>query len=361
MSLRSQPPHSGNAHPGNAHSARRARQLGVALVSVLFVLATSGLSEAQAKRFGGGGFVGKPAAPMQRAAPPAKSAPQQTPPSQQASPAQQPPANAAAAAPAGAAKAAPAAASGASRWMAPLAGLAAGLGLAALASHLGLGEELMGLLMILLLVGLGFFILRMVMGRSRGAAAADNRMQPAMARSGLDGGPLGGGRTLPGGGTSAWDHRDSEPSSAYGPSSQTVTEGQESNAGSAMSQAEIDQFLQVARAQFLSLQKLWDSGDLKTIEGFCTRQMAQEIAVQLAGRGHAVNYTSVVELEVEWMGTQDSYDDSGRAVEEAYVGFHGLVRESADGIAEPFHEVWLLQKPKDGSDGWLLAGISQHS
>jgi predicted lipid-binding transport protein (Tim44 family) len=245
--------------------------------------------------------------------------------------------------------------------MAPLAGLAAGLGLAALASHLGLGEELMGLLMILLLVGLGFFILRMVMSRARGAAEADNGMQPAMARSGLGGEPVSGSGTLPGGGTSAWDHRDSEPSSAYQPGSQPASEGQESDSGSVMSQAEIDQFLQVARAQFLSLQKLWDSGDLKTIEGFCTRQMAQEIAVQLAGRGHAVNYTSVVALEVEWMGMHDGFDDAGRAVEEAHVGFHGLVQESADGIAEPFHEVWLLQKPKDGSDGWLLAGISQHS
>jgi predicted lipid-binding transport protein (Tim44 family) len=128
-----------------------------------------------------------------------------------------------------------------------------------------------------------------------------------------------------------------------------------------MSQEEIDQFLQVARAQFMSLQKLWDSGDLKAIEGFCTTQMAQEIAGQLATRGHAVNYTSVVELEVEWMGSQDGYDDAGRAVEEAYVGFRGLVREEADAVAEPFHEVWLLQKPKDGSDGWLLAGISQHA
>jgi predicted lipid-binding transport protein (Tim44 family) len=341
---------------GQLSFGRQAVRLGVTLVSALFIASTVGISEAQAKRFGGGGFVGKPAAPMQRAAPPAKSAPQQTPPSQQASPAQQTPGNAAAAAPAGAAKAAPAA--GASRWMAPLAGLAAGLGLAALASHLGLGEELMGLLMILLLVGLAFFILRMVLGRGRGATAG-NDMQPSMARSGMMGSSSVAGNGGYGG-SDNWNSRGSDPSTTS-LTGAVLSPPSQASSDSAMSQAEIDQFLQVARAQFLSLQKLWDSGDLKAIEGFCTTQMAQEIAAQLATRGHAVNYTSVVELEVEWMGSQDGYDDAGRAVEEAYVGFRGLVREEADAVAEPFHEVWLLQKPKDGSDGWLLAGISQHA
>ena len=339
-------------HLQQASAKRPATRFGVSMFALLFVLTSLGISEAQAKRFGGGGFVGKPAAPMQRqVAPPTKSTPQQTPPSQQAAPTQQP-AGAAAAAKA----AAPAAAaSGASRWMAPLAGLAAGLGLAALASHLGLGEELMGMLMILLLVGLGFFILRMVLGRGRGAAQSSGDLQPAMARSGLGSSPMAGSNP------SQWSSdRASEPAGglsagAYG--------GAVASADSQLilSQDEIDQFLQVARAQFLSLQKLWDSGDLRAIEGFCTTQMAQEIAGQLASRGHAVNYTSVVQLEVEWMGTQEGIDESGRALDEAFVGFKGLVRESADALAESFHEVWVLQKPRDGSDGWLLAGISQHA
>lgn len=324
-------------------TAGRVMRLGAMFFSAIFFVSSLGLSDAQAKRFGGGGFVGKPAAPMQRAAPPAKSTPQQTPPSQQAAPAQQPAGNTAAAAP-GAAKAAAPAAGGASRWMAPLAGLAAGLGLAALASHLGLGEELMGFLMILLLVGLGFFILRMVLARGRAPspAAAGHGLQPALARSGMGHEPA--------------------PAATYQPSDAAALGATHAaSARAAMSEAEIDQFLQVARAQFLSLQKLWDSGDLKSIEAFCTPQMAQEIAGQLATRGHAVNYTSVVQLEVDWMGMQDGHGDAGQSVDEAYIGFRGLIREASDAVAEPFHEVWLLQKPKDGSDGWLLAGISQHS
>ena len=335
---------------GAGVSTRFGTRLGASMLALVFLVASSGLSEAQAKRMGGGGSIGKSATPMQRqATPPAKPAQQQTPPTQQAAPAQQP-AGAAAAAPAAAASQA---ASGASRWMAPLAGLAAGLGLAALASHLGLGEELMGMLMIVLLVAVGFFILRMVLARGRGASQS-GALEPAMARSGL--GSTGSGSS-PGG----WN----APQPVGGLRQDTPAHDDDqavvaASTGS-MSQEEVDQFLQVARAQFLSLQKLWDAGDLKAIEGFCTSTMAQELAGQLAARGHAVNYTSVVQLEVEWMGLQDGVNDEGHPVDEAYVGFKGLVRESADGVADAFHEVWVLQKRKDGQDGWLLAGISQHS
>jgi predicted lipid-binding transport protein (Tim44 family) len=63
--------------------------------------------------------------------------------------------------------------------MGPLAGIAAGLGLAALASYLGVGAELMSF-MLILLAGLAIFaIVRMVMNR--------NRLQPA-------GGPSVNGR-----------------------------------------------------------------------------------------------------------------------------------------------------------------------
>ncbi len=335
---------------GTPAATRFGTRMSASILALVFLVATSGLSEAQAKRMGGGGSIGKSATPMQRqATPPAKPAQQQTPPTQQAAPAQQP-AGAAAAAPAAAASQA---ASGASRWMAPLAGLAAGLGLAALASHLGLGEELMGMLMIVLLVAVGFFILRMVLARGRGASQS-GALEPAMARSGL--GSAGSGSST-GGWTAPQPVGGLRQDIPAHDDHQTVATA---STGS-MSQDEVDQFLQVARAQFLSLQKLWDAGDLKAIEGFCTSAMAQELAGQLAARGHSVNYTSVVQLEVEWMGLQDGVNDDGHPVDEAYVGFKGLVRETADGVADAFHEVWVLQKRKDGQDGWLLAGISQHS
>src|SRR5512136_2074470 len=50
---------------------------------------------------------------------------------------------------------------GMSRWLAPLAGVAAGLGLAALLSHIGLSETFASFLLFALLVVAGIFVLRL--------------------------------------------------------------------------------------------------------------------------------------------------------------------------------------------------------
>jgi predicted lipid-binding transport protein (Tim44 family) len=41
----------------------------------------------------------------------------------------------------------------------------------------------------------------------------------------------------------------------------------------------------------------------------------------------------------------------------ASVEFSGMIREEVTSGAAPFREVWNLTKPKDGSSGWLLAGV----
>jgi predicted lipid-binding transport protein (Tim44 family) len=94
------------------------------------------------KRLGGGKSFG-----MQRQATPRPAAPAAA-----GKPAAAP---SAAAAPAAAAKPA-----GMSRFLGPLAGLAAGLGIAALLSHFGLGEEMAGMLMLLVLVMAAVFVVR---------------------------------------------------------------------------------------------------------------------------------------------------------------------------------------------------------
>lgn len=102
---------------------------------------TMAVGTAEAARVGGGKSVGmqRQMAPVSK---PATAAPPQT----------AAPAPAAAAAKTPAAQTAGAAAQGKRSWMGPIAGLAAGLGLAALASYLGFGEELANMLMIGLLV-----------------------------------------------------------------------------------------------------------------------------------------------------------------------------------------------------------------
>ncbi|MGA0816205.1 MAG: Tim44 domain-containing protein [Burkholderiaceae bacterium] len=320
----------------NCKKSLASKSLAVALGLVLVFTAVGFAPTAEAKRMGGGSSFGRQM-PIQRQATPPRPAQPAAAPAQ--APAQQPAA-------ARQAAGQQAAAAPTRSWMGPLAGIAAGLGLAALASYLGIGAELMSF-MLMLLAGLAIFaIVRMVMNR--------NRLQPA-------GGPSGHGSN---GGfnsnsyrTSSTDHSTTHYGStgaAHAPAS-TVSEA----APTQPNQAEIDQFLQVARKQFTELQKVWDNGDMTAIRGFVTESMAYGLEKQLAERGSAANHTAVVSLHVEWLGMDDATDEDGRTVDEAYVRFYGLIREALDGAAQPFDEVWTLQKPKDGSGGWLLAGILQ--
>ena len=136
----------------------------VMMAAALVLGFTLQINDAEAKRIGGGGSTG-----MQRQS----VAPSNT---QQAAPRQATP-PAAAGQPAAQPK---------RSWMGPLAGLAAGLGLAALASHFGFGEELASFMMMALLamvvIGvIGFFM------RKKAAAQGNQGMQYAGA-----GAPLGG-------------------------------------------------------------------------------------------------------------------------------------------------------------------------
>src|SRR6185436_9819761 len=127
----------------------------LALALALFAAAAATVpGVADARRIGGGGAVG-----MQR------SLPARTPdavPAKPAAPVAQP----AAPATAGAA----AAAAPRRSWMGPIAGLAAGLGIAALMSHLGLGAEFGNIVMLLLLGIVAVIAIRFVMRRFNPAA-----------------------------------------------------------------------------------------------------------------------------------------------------------------------------------------------
>ena len=133
---------------------------------VLGLTLVTGDAEA-AKRLGGGKSSG-----MQRESVSAQksttAAPGTPAPSQAAAPAAAPQAAAA-----GAAAAQPK-----RSWMGPLAGLAAGIGLAALASHFGFGEELANMMMIGLLVMAVIMVIGFIMRRKAAG------QQPALAGAG---------------------------------------------------------------------------------------------------------------------------------------------------------------------------------
>ena len=290
-------------------------------VAAVLLVALAAAGDAEAKRLGGGRSLG---AQRQSVAPPAAST----------GPAANPvmPAQPGAAAP----NAAPAAAapSGASRWLGPIAGIAAGLGLAALLSHFGLPEGFASFLLLGLLV-VGTVIAFRMMAARRAAAA----------------GPASYARVATAGRTPTSEMAplaNVEPVLSPPPVAPSTNFAKRVPAG-----FDAALFLREAKLQFRRLQAAWDAGDRSAFADVMTPEMAADIGRELDERGmhHA---TEVVSLDAEVL---EVTTEAGRHW--ASVRFTGLVREDAATEPTSLDEIWNLSKPDDGSSGWLLAGIRQ--
>jgi predicted lipid-binding transport protein (Tim44 family) len=281
-------------------------------------------SVAEAKRIGGGGSSG-----MQRSVP-ARPAPDAVP----AKPA------APAAAPNTAGAPQPAAAPKRS-WLGPIAGLAAGLGLAALMSHLGLGAEFGNILMLLLLAGVAFFVIRLLMRRFGPAVPQGMKFAGAGATGGNVALPPSGAISGPGwgSGATAAPVATSEPDTT----ATALPAGFDSAA-----------FERIAKMIFIRMQAANDSGDLNDLRAFTTPEMFASIKLDLQERGASTQQTDVVKIDAQVL---DLAEEAERQI--VSVRFHGLIREEKDGVANPFDEVWHLVKPRDGSREWQIAGIQQ--
>lgn len=292
-------------------------------VSALSVVVT----EAQAKRMGGGGSFGKQSQSVSRQA--------QSPTQQQSA--------AKPAAPAAGQQAVPP--KPASPWKGILGGALLGLGLGALLSHLGLGGAMASMISTILMVALlafaAMFIYRMVRGKAAGGAQAKSGLQPAYAGAGSST-PEIGSRIDP-----------AQPAALQSPS--LAAGGDQTNAAWGVpADFDVAGFLRHAKTHFIRLQAAWDKADANDIREFTTPEMFAEMKMQLQERGASVNHTDVVSLDAEMLGIETV---DGNYL--ASVKFSGMIRETENAAAEPFTEVWNLSKPLAGQGGWLLAGIQQ--
>jgi predicted lipid-binding transport protein (Tim44 family) len=306
--------------------------------SLFALIVTLGLSmlagDAEARRLGGGSSLG-----TQR---------QMTPPDRKPAPP--------AAAPA---PSAPNAAAQPRRsWMGPVAGLAAGLGLAALAAHLGFGEELASLLLIGLIALVAVAVIAFVLRRSSAAPQAANAL------------PQGAGAAPPaaaytsGAPASARPDTWSAPRPATEPATQAGSLAAELGdpladarpAAPARLPADFDAagFARHARVNFIRLQAANDAGDLDDLRAFTTPEMFAELKMAIVERGDLQQHTDVLHIDAEVL---EATEEGNRYV--VSVRFTGLLREETDGPAVAVDEVWHLVKPREGKSGWLLAGIQQ--
>ena len=215
-----------------------------------------------------------------------------------------------------------------------------GLGLAALFSHFGLGEELANILMIGLLVVAAVVVLKLLFRRRN----ATEPMQYA-------------GSTHAGAGTpTTFDARPALPDST------TYTErsglaGSESypqQAPVVPAGFDSEGFLRIAKLNFIRLQAANDAGNLEDIRDFVSPELFAEIRLQIEERGRSPQQTDVVTLNAELL---EVTTEDRRHI--ASVRFSGMIREEAGASAEPFDEVWNLTKPVEGGKGWVVAGIQQ--
>jgi predicted lipid-binding transport protein (Tim44 family) len=113
-------------------------------------------------------------------------------------------------------------------------------------------------------------------------------------------------------------------------------------------------FLRAAKTNFLKLQLANDAGELDEIRDFTTDEMFTALREDVMARPAAGQQTDVVSLDADLLEVASEQDNHW-----ASVRFSGLVRETPGAEPVGFEEVWNLVKPVHGSSGWLLAGIQQ--
>ena len=324
---------------------------------LVMVLACASLNAEAARRLGGGKSVGqqssnvtqREAAQMPGSPAPAVAAP---------APAAKPP------------MATPAPAAPKRPWGAMLGGLAAGLGLAWLASSLGLGEAFGQFMMIALLVMVVMMVIGMLMRGRKTAQGGTGMARDGLALQGAGGVPVDGVNVPraynPGNVGNDASARPWERSNSTFGTPESSRFGSESSGmiGSALrgspawgipADFDVNGFLSAAKTNFVTLQNAWDRSDVPALRAMMTDTMLAEIKTQLAERethrGLQPNTTDVMVLDAQLLGIED--------LGEAYlasVEFSGMIREEPSAGPNAFREVWNMTKPKAGG-GWLVAGV----
>ncbi|MGN5581808.1 hypothetical protein VF687_08220 [Stutzerimonas sp. Brlt_13] len=261
--------------------------------------------DAHAKRFGGGKSFGS--APSHQT----RQAPQQT----QAAPSQ-------------AGKQAAAAPSGASRWLGPLAGLAAGGLLASM--FMGDGFEGIQFMDILIFGLIAFLLFRFLAARRR-------QQQPAMA------GHAPMQREMP----------QQPATSIFGGSAAPVAAAPVINAPAWFNE---QNFVAAAREHFLSLQQHWDANEMDKIAEFVTPQLLGFLKQERAEIGDAYQSTYIDDLQIQLDGVDDNAEKTT-----ATLTFSGVAKTSRFDQGEPFSESWRMERVQGENQPWLVAGIRQNA
>lgn len=307
---------------------------------ITLILSFGALSEAQAKRFGGGGnFGGRSSysAPYQRSAPSQQS---QTSRQQQAAQPGQ-----------------PARQGWANRGlMGMLGGLAVGGLLGSLFSGGGFHGGI-NFFDILMFGGIAFLLFRILAARKAASA-----QRPAYNRS-YDDKVQDAGNNY-----SQYANPNSQDPASGGfntdilfdknkpATNNPVNFGQDADFNTTTIPASFDRdgFLNGAKIAYTALQKAWDSRDLAEIRGLTTDKVFAEIQDQIRASTEE-NHTDILKISAEVLEVREIGNEI-----EAVVLFDNILREAQTAQANQVREVWHFIKPNNPAQTkWLLDGIQQ--
>ncbi|WP_263146382.1 TIM44-like domain-containing protein [Pseudomonas sp. RIT-PI-AD] len=218
------------------------------------------------------------------------------------------------------------AAGGASRWLGPLAGLAAGGLLASM--FMGGGFQGLQFFDILIFGVLAFLLFRFLAARKR-----QQQGQPAMA------GPLQ--RQMP----------DIQPpvfGSGAAPASRPAI----------VAPAWFDEqrFVEAGREHFMTLQQHWDAAEMDKIAEYVTPQMLSFLKEERASLGDGFQSTYIENLQVQLDGLDELADKTV-----ATLTFNGVSKNSRFDQGEPFSESWRMERAHGDNQPWRVAGIRQNA
>lgn len=220
-----------------------------------------------------------------------------------------------------------AATSGASKWLGPLAGLAAGGLLASM--FMGDGFQGMQIFDMLIIALIAFLAFRFIASRRKQQA------QPAMA------GGVPYQREMP----------QNAPASIFG--------GSSAASGKAPIKAPAwfneTSFVNAGREHFLSLQQHWDANEMDKIAEFTTPQLQAFLQQERADLGDAFQSTYIDNLEVQLDGLDDQADKTI-----ATLTFSGIEKTSRFDQGEAFSESWRMERAHGDNQPWLIAGMRQN-
>ena len=239
--------------------------------------------------------------------------------------------------------------------------LAAGLGIAALLSHFGMGEAASNFLMLALMAVAAVFLIRFLLQRFGPNRAGT----PALAGAGAGAGPSPG--AVDGGGffgnprpqPALLERVDqAAPAPLALPAATLPAEPLAATpaAASAFVPASFDSegFARTAKLIFIRMQAANDTADLEDLRRFTTPELFAEIRLELQERGPSGQQTDVIKVESEVL---DVANETERQI--VSVRFQGQVVEEKGAAPSSFDEVWHLVKPHDDSRSWAIAGIEQ--